>query len=338
MTGRRFDLHDEAGPVGSAAVASGFGREFGAEGQARAASHVEGGGDLRARALGGDQLRRDLLCGAVGRVEHELGVVHDHVHLAQPQRDAVLELRQGVGGGRDGGGARVDRDRRAHHDVAEVVGAGDRGRDHRKAERRPLVGAGQVDGALERERRRAGAGGDRRGPNAARVGATRGRGHRVVAGRDARDHPEQPRRLLDRELVEVLFAVFAAERERELGEGAGCGRGGPRRARVERRVERPRRGAGSSGAVGIDAEFRFEFGRSARRAPRRQGRRGDRSATALRIGQHRSLATLELQLQQFERLLGLFFKPGFQLARFFIGVGRTVELDDHPCAGILGLQ
>ena len=140
---------------------------------------------------------------------------------------------------------------------------------------------------------------------------------------------------------EVLFAVFTSECERELRERARRGRRGPRRAGVERRVEWPGRRTGSSSAVGVDAELRFQRGRGIRRAPRRQGRGGDDRATVLRlvrVGQDRSLAALELELQQLERLLRLFFEPRFQLTRFFIGVGRTVELDDQPRAGILRLQ
>ena len=53
---------------------------------------------------------------------------------------------------------------------------------------------------------------------------------------------------------EVLFAVFAPERKRELGERTGSQGRGSRRAGVEGRIERPGRGAGSASAIGVDAE------------------------------------------------------------------------------------
>ena len=53
---------------------------------------------------------------------------------------------------RHGGRAWIDEDLRAHDDVAEVERAGDRGRDDRQAERRALVGAGEVDLPGQRDR------------------------------------------------------------------------------------------------------------------------------------------------------------------------------------------
>ena len=112
---------------------------------------------------------------AVGRVEGEVRAVEVDQDRAQPQRDAFEDLGQGVGDGGDLGGFGVDVERRPDHDVAEVIGTGDRRGDHREAERGALVGAGQVDLARNVEGvgagSRAGHGGaDLRSRGAARVG------------------------------------------------------------------------------------------------------------------------------------------------------------------------
>ena len=72
------------------------------------------------------------------------------------------------------GGPRVDEERRADDDVAEVIGPRDGGDDDREAERRALVGAREVDLARRVERVRAGAGAGDRGADLARGRAGRG--------------------------------------------------------------------------------------------------------------------------------------------------------------------
>ena len=57
---------------------------------------------------------------------------------AQPQRDAFEDLRQRVGDVGDLGGDRVDVERRADDDVAEVVGPGDRRGDDARLSGAPL--------------------------------------------------------------------------------------------------------------------------------------------------------------------------------------------------------
>ena len=56
------------------------------------------------------------------------------------------------------GAGRVDMERGADDDVAEVVGAGDGGRDDGEAERRPFVGPGEVDAPRQVDGMVAGAG------------------------------------------------------------------------------------------------------------------------------------------------------------------------------------
>ena len=60
---------------------------------------------------------------AVGRVEGEIGAVEVDPDRAQPQRDAVEDLRQRIGDGGDLGVGRVDVERGPDDDVAEVIGA-----------------------------------------------------------------------------------------------------------------------------------------------------------------------------------------------------------------------
>ena len=179
----------------------------------------------------------------------------DH-HLAKPQRDAVEDLRQRIRFGGDLGASRVDMERRPDDDVAEVVGPGDRGRDHRKAERRTLVGTGEVDPCPAGR-----PGGCRRPPpsspcrsgsstgtlgaaSSARPDGARGahRGERRVrAVGDPGERGAEPGRGADVERAQRLFAVVAVEDQRE-GRVLGGGLVGD--ACLEGGLERPRRSAG----------------------------------------------------------------------------------------------
>ena len=67
----------------------------------------------------------------------------------------------------------IDVEGRPDDDVAEVIGAGDRRGDHREAERRALVGAGEVDLAGEVDGVGAGAGAGDRGADLASGGTAR---------------------------------------------------------------------------------------------------------------------------------------------------------------------
>ena len=101
---------------------------------------------------------------AVGRVEGEVGPVE--VRSGSSAGAAGCPARiwgSGIGDGGDLGVLGIDVKRRADDDVAEVIGTGDRGGDHREAERRALVGAGEIDLAGDVDGVVAGAGaGDRR--------------------------------------------------------------------------------------------------------------------------------------------------------------------------------
>ena len=110
---------------------------------------------------------------AVGRVEGEVGAVEFDPDRAEAQGDAFEDLGQGVGDGGDLGGFGVDVEGGADDDVAEVIGAGDRGGDDGEGERGALVGAGEVDLARDVEGVGAGAGaGDRRCRSGRRRGSS----------------------------------------------------------------------------------------------------------------------------------------------------------------------
>ena len=140
-----------------------------------------------------------------------------------------MDLRQRVGDGGDLRGLGVDVDRDPDRDHAEVVGAGD-GRDRgHEAQRRALVGAGQVDLAGDVDGMGAGAGAGDRGADLA--GGRAGRrgllgGARVAGGAQARDRrlravgdalelARNPGRCRHLRAGEVLVAVVAAELQRE---------------------------------------------------------------------------------------------------------------------------
>ena len=96
---------------------------------------------------------------AVGRVEREVGAADVDADVAQVERDAVDDVGdrvRGRGVDRDLGGMRVDLDRRADDDHAEVKGADQGGVDGDDRERGAVVGAGQVEpaGCVGRGRRR----------------------------------------------------------------------------------------------------------------------------------------------------------------------------------------
>ena len=172
---------------------------------------------------------------AVGRVEGEVGPVEVDQDRAQAQRDAVEDRGQRIGDRGDLGVDRIDVERGPDDDVAEVIGPGDRRGDDREAERRALVGTGEVDlaGQVERVGAGAGAGGRRADPargGAGGVGALGGPGaagirergeRRVGAVGDAAQRREEAGRRVHRDRAEVLVAVGAVEFEREGAVGPG---------------------------------------------------------------------------------------------------------------------
>ena len=105
-----------------------------------------GSTELDARAFARRTMRRvDAERVAVGRVEGEARPIEVDQHRAEPQRHAFEDLRDRVGDRRHLGGDRVDEDRRADDDVAEVVGPRDRRDDDDEAQRSALVRAREVD-------------------------------------------------------------------------------------------------------------------------------------------------------------------------------------------------
>ena len=126
---------------------------------------------------------------------------------AQAQRHAADDLRQRIGGDADPGRDRIDVDRRPHDDVAEVVGALERGGDHGQAQRSAAVRAREVDLAGEGDGMRAGA---RRGRRGADLAARRALRHGLLGG-----------------AAVVGVAQFSQGRLRAVGDAAGGSRRGP---------------------------------------------------------------------------------------------------------------
>ena len=218
------------------------------EPEVRAVDRVEVGGEIGARPLVADPLRGDAHVGAIRRVDHEVRPVDVDLDRPHPQRDAADDQRQRVGDGADVGVERVDVNRDPHHLGPVVVGPGDRGSDHGKAQRRALERPGEVDPADDVERMAAGAGGHVRGADQARAAAARidllgpaelrrGLPDRVL--RAVVDPPQragQPRRHREVEVPEELVAVVTVELQ---GEGAEVAGQRIRRAGDEARRERP---------------------------------------------------------------------------------------------------
>ena len=95
--------------------------------------------------------------------------------------------------------------------------------------------------------------------------------------------------------------------------------------------------------VGVSGRAGDRFGArqtaQAGRAPRRHIHfRFVSRAARLRIRQRRMRAALELELQQFERLLGLVFEHGRDLACGRVDPVEPVHLDENSVVGVLGLQ
>ena len=88
---------------------------------------------------------------ARGRVERELRPVRPDRHRAHVGRDALQDLRQGIGDDAALAGDGVEVEGASHDHDAEVEGPGDRRGDRDDRERRALVGAGQVGVALDVE-------------------------------------------------------------------------------------------------------------------------------------------------------------------------------------------
>ena len=102
------------------------------EGKRGAVDGVEVGGEVGDRALVADPLGGDAKRIAVGRVDHELGLVDVDLDRAHPERDAADDRGHGFGVGDDVGVERVDVEGDADDDGAVVIGAGEGRRDRRR--------------------------------------------------------------------------------------------------------------------------------------------------------------------------------------------------------------
>src|ERR1035437_4830863 len=268
-------------------------------------------------------VRRRFVKFAFRVVDHEGGACDLDLDLFEAERHAVDGLRQRVARDRDRGGDRVDADRGADDDGAEVERPRFGGHDDREAEGRALVFAGQVDRPGGGERRGAGTG-DRCGGRDARVGGTRSFVRvRFVAARYPRDFPEQAGRRHDGRAREILFAVVAS-REDDVERAVGAGRrvfG----ARLECGREGQAGGASFAGAVPVDAKGRVgggdrvtgdvhAFGGRAADPPRRQGGAHLVAAARDRVLERGARAALQLQFEFFEGCLRVVREGGRDLA------------------------
>ena len=93
---------------------------------------------------------------AVGRVERKAGAVDVEKDRAQAEGDALKDLGERIGDRGDLGGFGIDAQGGTDDDVAEVIATGDRRSDDREAERRAVVGAGEI--GLTGQKERVGAG------------------------------------------------------------------------------------------------------------------------------------------------------------------------------------
>ena len=110
-----------------------------------------GGEGFQRGALAPDR-RAGLEGLAGGRVEGEVGAVGVHAQVAQAQRDALEDVGDRVRALAVDFGAvadRVEAQRLADDDGAGVEGPGDRRGDRHHAERVPVVGAGEVEAAVD---------------------------------------------------------------------------------------------------------------------------------------------------------------------------------------------
>ncbi len=168
----------------------------------------------------------------------------------------ILVCARVVGRDRQRRRQRVHFDLRAHHDrpaFLQVERAGLRGVDDRQTERGPLVRAGDVHlAAGDVERVAADADADDRFPDQAFRTTRTGVGLRFPAQFYARQQARQARWHVQLDALQVLLAVFTAERRRKRREPARLQVG---RAGVQRRGERERTLARRPARAGGDLEF-----------------------------------------------------------------------------------
>ena len=133
---------------------------FGVKGRVAQLTAMKVGGEGDRGALVADPFGADREGRAVGRVDHEVGLVDVDLDLAHPDRDAADDLGHRFGVGDHVGVEGVDVEGDADDDGAVVIGAGEGRGDRDQAEGRALEGPGQVDLADGVEGVGAGAGGD----------------------------------------------------------------------------------------------------------------------------------------------------------------------------------
>ena len=200
---------------------------FGLKPRACAVDRVEVGGEVGDRALVADPLGGDRGGIAVGRVDHEVGLVDVDLDRAHPDRDAADDRRHRFGVRDHMGVGGIDVEGHAHHHGAVVIGACESGRDRNQAEGRALEGPRQVHLPVCVEGMGAGAGGDVGGADLRGGGTARGDllfparllGRRRYRGLRAIGHAAQvrgqPRRHREIELAEELVSVFPIESQGE---------------------------------------------------------------------------------------------------------------------------
>ena len=98
---------------------------FGEKPKRRAVDRVKVGGEVGDRALIADPFGGDREGGAVGRVDHEVGLVDVDLDRAHPERDPADDLRHGFGVGDHVGVEGVDVEGDPDDHGAVVIGSGE---------------------------------------------------------------------------------------------------------------------------------------------------------------------------------------------------------------------
>src|SRR5512146_2082211 len=352
-----FDNRPEprvGGPLGRVLAAEDLRKELRLELQRLAFSRPEFVRGLRFKpgarvgrvAAAAEDPRADLERFATGRgVDGEVRAVDRDVDRADVELHPAEYVWNRVGDGMDFGRFGVDVDRRPHRHRAEVIRAGDGGRDEQEADRSPFVRSRQVDLARRVERRRAGAGGDVHGSDEAVGRAARG-GLLGFAGgfarrRDARlgavfgalQLRHHAGRQVDIDLADLLRPVRPGDVQIDR---AVLARLGPGRSgfvgRAEGTVGERFRTRSAAGAFG-QREF-AAWGCVWVARPWSQCRGRLVRAASVGSGQGPFWATVDVDLEGAERRLRIFVDDHFQLAG--IQVGEHVPDQTHVHAVAFG--
>ena len=147
---------------------------------------------------------------------------------------------------------------------------------------------------------------------------------RFAAQRDAREHPQQPRRGVHLDALDDTVRGPGGEVQRERAELPRLRRDRPRRRTPGVNpggLAQPSTSKNEDGVASGVPAIEQPFGRDARRAPRREVRRRDRRPAHRGVVERRARTTVQMDLQFAERRLRVLQELRRQLPR------RGVRLD-----------